>query len=201
MKPTARLLVASVFVVLAACTLLFINRSSADQRDSESAIPAPEADQVGKQSSQNGSLESDERELPVKPTPPTPIAADPPKVEANNQVAPPPQRTLAPVGAESDWLVEFEGKTQAELVAAEKVLRDELQQDLAAEAERRFSIGQYIVYALGEEPPVINYGRGAIFQRNDEQSVRIVELDRSRDFEIFARERKADWLRERIRRP
>lgn len=104
----------------------------------------------------------------------------------------------AGVSDPSKWASEFEGKSTEELRMAEQAIRSELAAELKLEAERRFARGQYDVYAQGELPSDQFFFGGATFSRGDEQSVKIVNLDRRIDFDLFARERKADWLRERI---
>jgi hypothetical protein len=113
---------------------------------------------------------------------------------------PVPQATEnhAGVGDQTDWAAEFEGKSIEELRKAEQVIRSELAVELESEAVRRFARGQYDVYAQGDMPSDQFYFGGVTFWRGDEQSMRVVNLDRNIDFDLFARERKADWLRGRI---
>jgi len=103
------------------------------------------------------------------------------------------------IADESRWPAEYESKSDAELEADAARLLSEYQAELDAEVERRFEVGQFVVYAQGD--PAANGGTfGYRVGRGDELAIRVVDIDPRTSPEFFLKRTKSHWLTIELRR-
>lgn len=169
-----------------------------DRREGPPTITAAET--AGQATHTRQALDAPARAPVARAEPLPPVVQPTEPAEESSQPSTAPDPATRPVTDRLEWPAEYADKAVEDLVADEARLRTEFKAEIAAERERRFKSGEYVVYLHSEWAQRRNEPTYGITEtRMDENTVLVVSLDPRIEPALFSKQRKADWLLEQIR--